>query len=227
MTISTQLRDLADAIGAAAPGTSDQDRRVAVAVYELLTDGSAVTAAAAAARAGVDQRAVDERLDAWPGVFRDEQGRMTGFWGLALAEMDHRFRAEGGKPIYAWCALDPFLVVPVISRPARTVSQDPVTGETITMTVTPDGIRDLSPATAVTTLLQPDGPFGHDVVESFCHYVLNFASRQSAERWAAGRQDIVVLPVADAFEVGLRAWARLRIPGTGETAQRDERQGAA
>jgi alkylmercury lyase len=108
----------------------------------------------------------------------------------------------------------------VIGRAARTVSQDAVTGETITMTVTPDGIRDLSPGTAVTTLLQPDGPFGHDVVESFCHYVLNFAFRQSAERWAAGRQDIVVLPVAEAFEVGLRAWARLRIPGTGETAQR-------
>jgi hypothetical protein len=72
---STQLRDLADAIGAAAAGTSDQDRRVAVAVYELLADGSPVTATAAAAREGVDQRAVGERVDAWPGLTRSWSSR--------------------------------------------------------------------------------------------------------------------------------------------------------
>ena len=227
MSISTQVRDLADAIGAAAGINDEPDLRVAAALYELLADGDPVTPAAAAARAGVDQRAVDERLDAWPGVFRDDQGRVTGFWGLAIPEMDHRFHAEGGKPIHAWCALDPFLIVPVIGRPARVESADPVTGETITMTVTPDGVTDLSPATAVTSLLRPDGPFGSDVVQTFCHYVLNFASRRSAEQWATGRQDIIVLPVADAFEVGLRAWARLRTPGTGGPAQPAAQQGTA
>ena len=67
----------------------------------------------------------------WPGVFWDEQGRVVGFWGLAIPEMDHRFHAENGKPMYAWCALDPFLIVPVIGRQARVASKDPVTGEPI------------------------------------------------------------------------------------------------
>jgi hypothetical protein len=57
------------------------------------------------------------------------------------------------------------------------------------------------------------------VVQSFCHHVLNFASPESAQRWAADRQDIILLPVADAFQVGRRAWARLRTPGAGERTQ--------
>jgi alkylmercury lyase len=126
--------------------------------------------------------------------------------------MSHHFHAEGGKPIYAWCALDPFLIVPVIGRSARVESTDPITGEPITMTVTPEGVEDVSPASAVVTFLTPDNtkPFDQDVIQSFCNYVLNFASRESAERWASERDGIAVLPVHDAFQVGLRAWSQLR-----------------
>ena len=137
---------------------------------------------------------------------------MVGFWGLAIPEMPHRFYAEGGKPIHAWCALDPFLIVPVIGLPAHVESADPVTGERIRMTVTPRGVEDVSPASAAVSFLAPDKtrPFDHDVIQNFCNYVLNFASRESAERWASEREGIVVLPVKDAFQVGLRAWSKLR-----------------
>jgi hypothetical protein len=147
----------------------------------------------------------------WPGIFRDEASRVVGFGGLAIPPMDHRFQAEGGKPIYAWCALDPFLIVPVIGRTARVESKDPVTGEAIAMTVTPDGVSDLSLASVVSFLV-PDKPFDQDVIQSFYHFVHFFASRKSAERWAVGRDGIALLPVDDAFEVGRRAWRMFREP---------------
>jgi hypothetical protein len=211
------VQELADAIAAAAIDVDERERRIAVSLYELLAHGDPVTPAALAVRAGADEAVVVETLEGWPGVFRDDQSRVVGFWGLAIPQMDHRFHAEGGKPIYAWCALDPFLIVPVIGRSARVESKDPVTGETITMTVTPEGVEDLSPASAVVSFLVPDKPFDQDVIQSFCHYVLNFASRESAERWASQRDGIVLLPVADAFQVGLRAWRWLRDGvGTGQ-----------
>jgi alkylmercury lyase len=217
MVSKTDIADLADAIAAAAVNDLDeQGRRIAVSLYELLADGEPVTLASLAGRASVDEQAAADTVGGWPGVFRDDDGRVVGFWGLAIPEMGHRFQAEGGKPIHAWCALDPFLIVPVIGRPAVVESKDPVTGEAVTMTVTPDGIRDLAPASAVTSLLRPDGPFEGDVIETFCHHVLNFISRESAERWASRRDDIVLLPVHDAFEVGLRAWARLHTPSPGK-----------
>jgi alkylmercury lyase len=213
MTASvTTVQQLSEAIAAATIDIDGQGRRIGIAVYNLLAQGDPVTPAEIAAHAREPEPVVVATLKAWPGVFWDGQSRVVGFWGLAIPEMDHRFQAENGKPMYAWCALDPFLIVPVIRRPARVESNDPVTSELITMTVTPQGIKDLSPATAVVSFLAPNKPFDFDVIESFCHYVLNFASRESAERWASARDGIVLLPAAEAFEVGLRAWRKWHSP---------------
>ena len=206
------VQELADAIAVATVDINDQERRIAVSLYKLLAQGDPVPPAALAARSGVPEAVVLATLKSWPGVFRDDEDHVVGFWGLAIPEMTHRFHAEGGKPIYAWCALDPFLIVPVISRPARVESTDPITGEHITMTVKPGGIEDVSPASAVVSFLMPDKtkPFDQDVILNFCNYVLNFTSRVSAERWASERDGITVLSVHDAFQVGLRAWSQLR-----------------
>lgn len=148
-------------------------------------------------------------LDGWDGIFRDPQGRVVAIWGLALPEMAHRFQAEGGKPMYAWCAIDPFLVVPVIGKTAPVESKDPVSGESVTMTVTPGGVRNISPAGAVVSFVPPKGHIGPDVLQTFCHYVLNFASEESAARWAADHDGALLLRVAEAFEIARRAWRPL------------------
>ena len=209
--------ELADAIAAAMVDIDEQGRRIAVTLYELLAEGDPVPMARLAERSRIPEAVVRSTVDGWPGVFRDNEGRLVGFWGLAIPEMAHRFQIEGGKPIHAWCALDPFLIVPVIRRSAHVQSRDPVTGEEITMTVTPDGVEDLSPATAVVSFVVPDKPFDEGVINTFCHYVLNFASLESAERWASGRDGIALLPVSAAFDVGVRAWSGLQHSGVRES----------
>lgn len=131
------VEELGAAMSAALRDLSGEERTIAAALYRELALGDPVASATLAARAGVAEETVAARLDAWPGVFRDPEGRVVGFWGLAIPEMPHRFHAEGGKPIHAWCAIDPFLIVPVIGRTARVESKDPVTGEPVTMTVAP------------------------------------------------------------------------------------------
>src|SRR3989442_13588058 len=143
------VQDLARAIAAATIDIDEQGRRIGIAVYDLLAQGDPITPAEIAAHAHEPEAVVVATRKGWPGGFWDDQGRVVSFWGLAIPEMDHRFHAEHGKPMYAWCALDPFLIVPRIGPPARAASKDPVTGEPITMTVTPRGINGLSPATAV------------------------------------------------------------------------------
>jgi alkylmercury lyase len=209
---------LGEAIAAASDPLDAQSRHIATAIIDLLAHGDPVTPAQIASHTRMPEAAVLSTLKGWPQgtVFWDDQGRVVGSWGLAIPEMAHKFQAEGGKQIYAWCALDPFLIVPLIGRAARVESKDPVTGEPITMTVTPGGIKDLSPASAVVSFIAPDKPFDSDVIASFCEYVLNFASQESAQRWASRRTGIVLLPAADAFEVGLRAWSKWRSPSNSE-----------
>jgi len=221
-TTATTVQALSKAIAAASDPLDEQSRRIATAIIDLLAQGDPITPAQIAGHALVSEEVVLATLKGWPGgVFWDDEGRVVGSWGLAISGMPHKFQADGGKPITAWCALDPFLIVPVIGRPARVESKDPVTGEPVTMTVTPEGIKDLSPASAVVSFIAPDKPFDSDVIASFCEYVLNFASRESAERWASERQGIILLPAAEAFEVGLRAWSKWRSPTNAELKATD------
>jgi hypothetical protein len=48
----------------------------------------------------------------------------------------------------------------------------------------------------------PDGPFGYDVIERFCHRVLFFASDQTGARWIARHKGATLLSVEQAFELG-------------------------
>jgi alkylmercury lyase len=214
--VTDSIQQLADSIGAAVGDLGDEQRGIYVALYGLLTEGEPVTPEMLAARTGLDVDTIGRTLAAMSGLFRDGARRVVGFGGLAIPKMDHKFQAEGGKPIYAWCALDPFLIVPVIGRAAKVESKDPVTGEAVTMTVTPAGLEDLSPAEAVVSLLVPAGPFDDSVIQTFCNHVHNFASLESGQKWASGRFDITLLPTDEAFEVGRRAWSFLREPATAD-----------
>jgi hypothetical protein len=206
-TSSDTIEKLAEAIVAATERIDDRSRGIAVVLFDLLAQGDPVSAAQLAARTRQPEAVVRGFLQDSPGIFRDDDGRVVGFCGLAIPEMAHRFRADGGKQIHAWCALDPFLIVPLIGRSAHVESKDPITGESITMTVTPRGIEDLLPPTAVVSFIAPRKAFDFDVIETFCNYVLNFASPESAERWASERDGIVLLKATEAFEVGRRAWS--------------------
>lgn len=141
-------------------------------------------------------------------MFRDRKGRIVGFWGLAIRGMPHRLATETGD-ITTWCALDPLIIAPLVTDEARVESVDPVSGEPVTLTVTPDGVRDLAPDGARVSMLVPDGPFGHDVVESFCHFVHFFASQATAEHWVAEHPGTFVLTVGEAFEVANHSWPAL------------------
>ncbi len=178
------VRELSDSIRASTVVVNEEERRIAVSLWGLLADGRPASLREVAARARVDQAVVESAL----------------------------VHAEGGEPIHAWCALDPFLIVPVIGRAARVESNDPVSGEPIAMTVTPNEITDVSPASVVVSFLVPDKPFDQEVIQSFCNFVHFFTGTQTAEHWAQGRDEIVIFPVQDAFEVGRRAWRKFRDP---------------
>jgi alkylmercury lyase len=199
------VESVAKALSAAVPTLDPAEQRLALRLYRMLLAGKPVTTADLAARAGMQARLVEAALGRWPGVFRDRKGRIVGFWGLAIRGMPHRFATEAGE-ITTWCALDPMLIAPLVTEAALVESADPVSGEQIRLTVTPGGVHDISPPGAVVSMLAPDGPFGHDIVQSFCHFVHFFASERTAQAWVAAHPGTFLLSLDDAFEVASRSW---------------------
>ena len=148
-------------------------------------------------------------LDGWPAVFTDSRGRITGFWGLAITELSPAHRYEtGGRMLYAWCAWDTLLPAR-LGQTVRVTSTCPLTGELIELTVTPEGISGTSHPEAVVSFLMPDGPFDSGVIESFCHFVHFFASRQAGQQWTAGHPGTFLLTLGEAADLAARASRRV------------------
>jgi alkylmercury lyase len=194
--------DLAERFVAAAPDPTLTRQRIGVALYELLAEGEPVGADPLAERAGVPIGEVVEALDRWPNVFRDDDGHVIAFGGLALRPTDHAFEVDG-RTLHTWCAWDTLFIPSILGRPGRVTSRSPVSGEPITLTVTPDGVHDVSPATAALSLVNP-GEF-RDLIRTFCHHVHFFSSPEEGRRWAAGRDDAHIVSPAEGFELG-RVW---------------------
>ena len=203
-TKDVSLADVAEAIKAALPVLDETDQHIATAVYRLMSSGAPVEPAAIVKAVGnVSLERVNERLNTWPGVFRDDMGRLIGFWGHAIDKLEPEYRlVAAGNTTYAWCALDTLFIPPLMDKTVSVQATDPVTGEQISLVVDRDGVRELTPPGAVVSMVIPDGPFGYDVIESFCHQVLFFASEVSGSSWVAKHEGTTLLTVYEAFELG-------------------------
>jgi hypothetical protein len=61
----------------------------------------------------------------------------------------------------------------------------------------------------VVSFLVPARPFDSGVIESFCHFVHFFASRQAGEHLAAGHPSTFLLTLGEAAELAARANQRM------------------
>ena len=62
---------------------------------------------------------------------------------------------------------------------------------------------------AVVSFLVPSGPFDSGVIESFCHFVHFFASRQAGEQWVTGHPGTFLLTLGEAAHLAARGNQRM------------------
>jgi alkylmercury lyase len=136
---------------------------------------------------------------------RNSDGNIFGVLGLSLNDTPHRFYVNGTR-MSTWCAADTLKLPPVLDRTASVESVSPVSGEKVRLTVSPQGVEEVDPAGAVVSMVivdPADANMGsvEAIWGAFCHHIFFFASREEAERWAAGRDDIEILSVEEAYEL--------------------------
>ncbi len=136
---------------------------------------------------------------------RDVDENVFGIFGLSLNDTPHQFYVDGTR-MSTWCAADTLKLPPVLDRTASVESVSPVSGEKVRLTVNPQGVEAVDPAGAVLSIVivDPDDANMGSVEAiwgTFCHHLFFFASREEAERWAAGRDDIEILSVEEAYEL--------------------------
>src|SRR5260370_5549969 len=153
----------------------------------------------------IEQQTAREVLDKM--CERDGDGNVVGIAGLSQNPHPHRFTVNGTQ-LATWCAWDALFLPVMLQQTAEVSSLCPTTGETIRLTITPQGVTSYQPASAVISIVIPQPTTsGLESVEgiwmTFCQHVHFFASPQAAQEWVAERgQEIAILTVEEAFELG-------------------------
>lgn len=190
-------RDVVDRL--ARPEETGLDPAILVPLLQLLANGDPVDVEDLATAADRTLEEVRSRLAAVPDTEYDDQGRIVG-QGLTLRPTAHRFTVDG-QELYTWCALDTLMFPALINKMARVESTSPTSGQTIRLTVDPSQVTSVEPATAVVSLVNPADMTS--IRSSFCNHVHFFTSTGDAEPWLAEHPGAKVLPVAEAYQVGL------------------------
>jgi alkylmercury lyase len=200
-TETLDIPALAAEFTAAHPKPEPFEQDLALAVFRLLARGAPFSAGELAEYAGLPPDRVASALDGLPMLQRDEQGRVVAYGGLTLEPTSHGFEVDGVS-LHTWCALDTLFLPALLGRTAQVRSVDPHSGTEISLTVDPNGVRDVTPEAAVMTLHRACCLDVDDIVGNFCCHVHFFESEETAGEWAKRSEDTYAVSIGEGFEYG-------------------------
>ena len=189
---------------ARARASDDATRQILLRFYECLSMGKPVTIGAVATASGLGCDGVRKSLGrvSAGNIQFDDMGRVVGIGGLTLEPTRHRLTIDD-RTLYTWCAFDTLFAPEILGRPVAVVSSCPTSDTPIRLTVTPEGVKRLDPEDAVLSFVTPDADACcADIRGSFCRHVNFFASRQAALDWPEAVGDMLILTIAEGFQLG-------------------------
>lgn len=144
---------------------------------------------------------------------RDASGRITGLLGLSLNTHPHRFTV-GGVTLSTWCAVDTLFLPAMLDAVATVESASPATGKVVRLTVSGNGVSDLSPDEAVVSLPvldadEVDLSSTEGIWSAFCHRIYFFPDEVEAETWCEGRGAMEVIPVEAVWRHAMETWGKV------------------
>jgi hypothetical protein len=155
----------------------------------------------------------------------DEAGRLAGLGGLSTADHPHHLILEG-VALSAWCAWDPFFLVPALGEGEATLeTSDPISGSALAVQFAEGSPQPSAGIAPVLSMVRArvgasraeaaaDNTSRPASVEelwsSFCDLVHLFESRETAERFFDGRDAAFdLLSIADAATLAEETHASL------------------
>ncbi len=176
-----------------------QDRACQQILRLLAETGQPLALKPLANRLQMSQEQMVAHLTRLPDTEFNEEGQIVG-WGITLVPTQHQFWVKG-HALFTWCAFDTVLFPSLLALQARVQSTRAASGQPIRFRAGPKGIEDLTPTTAVLSLILPAERI--DCVRgTFCQQSQFFQSEMAAASWMALHPEAVLLSVEEAATLG-------------------------
>lgn len=177
-----------------------------VQLWRLLADhGEPVTVEQVAKTGGWPLEEVQAELARQPGVDWADDGQVAGF-GLTLHPTPHSFTFDD-RTVYGFCATDVVNFPAILGRAGVAESTCPATGRHIRVELTPSEVLSVDPPETVVSKVHLSEAVGN--LRNLCDLGHFFSSPEAAADWSAAHPEGEVVPIAEEFQIGLRAMAEL------------------
>ncbi|HZB86206.1 MAG TPA: alkylmercury lyase family protein [Gaiellaceae bacterium] len=162
--------------------------------------------AGACDRHGVSLRGLLEVLAREDLVHADESDGIVVAYPFSGRPTPHRLLLDG-REVFAMCAIDALGMAPMLDRPVEVVSSDPVDGQEIRVSLTPDGSASWEPEQAVVVTGRS---CDRDAFRS-CQVLNFFASPGNAEQYLRRHTDVsgFQISIPQAIESGRLIFGRV------------------
>ena len=186
------------------PALTADEQKAGMGLLAELSRGESVTAARLAQALAVEETKAEKYLrDSGLSrlVHASEQGSALGFFGLSTVPTDHRFTVDG-RELWTWCAADTLFLPELLDATAWVESKDPVTGQSINLTVSPTSVESAEPNGVVVSMNSPEAwetTSALKLIVTACHYIHFFGSPESGGKWTQGHPNTVLIPLDRAF----------------------------
>jgi alkylmercury lyase len=215
--------ELWEAAAGRLPEFSPAEQRAGLVLLEELTRGEPVAASQLAEALGIEEAKTERYLQdsgLSPLVLKDEEGSALGFFGLSTVATDHRFIVHD-RTLWTWCAVDTLFLPELLGTSASVESIDPVTGEPITLTVSPTTVKTAQADGILVSMSSPEAwetTSALRLIATACHFIHFFGSPASGQQWTESHPHTVLLPLDQAFAYGRRQNSRMFGAGLAERA---------
>jgi len=181
-------------------------QNLSIAIYRLLAKGRAVQVADLASATNLTALEIEELISLVPASAYDRarDQSFVSFIGLSTTPAAHQFKV-GAQTLYTWCVFDALFLPAILGQPAVLTTACPSTGQTIEVTINPDGVKSATPPQPVMSIIAPDtDACCSDLRGAFCSQINLFANRAAFSSWSkrGDADDCVCLD--DAFALAMR-----------------------
>lgn len=178
-----------------------EEQLLARTIYQQLAQGKPLPLKSLAGTLNQAVEVIKQKFTQWGSVFYNNSGEIIGFLGMTVDETQHRMQINS-KTSYAWCAWDTLFIPELVGATAQVTSSCATTNKSITLTVTPQGVRSAPADIWLSFLLPDEKAVQENVTTSFCCHVRFFNSKAAGKTWTAQNEGTFLLTLDDAFKVG-------------------------